>query len=114
MQTTITARHFELNEQLRDFINLKLKKLEHYSHYIINAEVILVKDAGLESVEGKLHLKHELLTAKAEEKDPYQAATEVISRLLTQLKKHDERMRDRRKGNGTHISEPAAAPADEE
>jgi putative sigma-54 modulation protein len=114
MQTTITARHFTLNDQLRDFINLKLTKLEHYSSYIVNAEIILTKEAGFESIEGKLHLKGELLTSKAIQKDPYQAATEVIDRLLTQMKKHDERMRDRKKNNHTRTAGEPVVSAEED
>jgi putative sigma-54 modulation protein len=99
MQTSITARHFTMTDQLKDFISERLTKLERFSHYIISAEVILSKEAGLEEAEGKLHLKHELLTAKAAAKDPFLATSEVIERLLIQIKRHDERMRDRKKNN---------------
>jgi putative sigma-54 modulation protein len=114
MQTSITARHFTINDQLKDFINLKLAKLEHYSSYITSAEIIFAKDAGLESVEGKLHLRGELLTARAKEKDLYQATTEVVDHLLTQMKKHDERMRDRKKNNHNRTQGGLAARAEED
>ena len=63
MQTSITARHFELTSQLKDYVDRKTEKLEHYSHYITNLELILAKGSPLEEVEGKVHLKHELLLA---------------------------------------------------
>ena len=97
MQTSITARHFDLTPQMRDYVTKKIEKLERYSHYIMNAEIILVKDASLEVVEGKLHLRHDVLTARAQEVDLFQSITEVVDKLVSQLKRHDERMKDRKK-----------------
>src|SRR5512137_384769 len=97
MQTTITARHFELTDQLKDFIDRKAEKLERYSHYIMNMELILTKGSPLKEIEGKVHLKHELLTAKAQSKDLLLGISEVVDRLLTQMKRHDQKMHDRRK-----------------
>jgi putative sigma-54 modulation protein len=97
MQTTITARHFEITDQLREYVDRKAGKLERYSHYIINLELVLSKGSPLEEVEGKVHLKHELLTARAQSKDLLLGISEVVDRLLTQMKRHDERMQDRKK-----------------
>jgi putative sigma-54 modulation protein len=97
MQTSITARHFELTDQLKDYINRKVEKLERYSHYIMNMELILTKGSPLEEVEGKVHLKHELLSARAQSKDLLLGISEVLEKLLTQMKRHDEKMRDRKK-----------------
>ena len=97
MQTSITARHFELTDQLREYVNRKAAKLERYSHYIINLELILAKGSPLEEVEGKVHLKHELLTAKAQSKDLLLGISEVVDRLLTQMKRHDQKMQDRKR-----------------
>jgi putative sigma-54 modulation protein len=97
MQTSITARHFELTDQLREYVNRKAAKLERYSHYIISLELILAKGSPLEEVEGKAHLKHELLTAKAQSKDLLLGISEVVDRLLTQMKRHDEKMQDRKR-----------------
>ena len=97
MQTSITARHFELTDQLKDYVNRKVAKLERYSHYVMNLELILTKGSPLEEVEGKVHLKHELLTARAQSKDLLLGISEVLDKLLTQMKRHDEKMRDRKK-----------------
>jgi putative sigma-54 modulation protein len=97
MQTAITARHFELAPQMKEYVTKRLEKLERYSHYIMDAEMILAKDAGMELVEGKLHLRHDVLTAKVQANDLYLAVTEVVDRLLTQLKRHDERVKARKR-----------------
>ena len=97
MQTAITARHFALTGQMKDYVTKRLTKLERYSHHIVNAEIILSKDAGMDLVEGKVHLKHDMLTAKGKNSDLYLAVTKVVDRLETQLKRHDERMKDRKK-----------------
>lgn len=97
MTTNITARHFELTEQMREFINKKLSKLERYSSYISRAELTLTRDSGQDSVEGRLHLRRDLLTARGNSQDLMEAVSDVIDRLLTQLKRHDERLRDRKK-----------------
>ena len=105
MQTTITARHFELTDQLREYVNRKAAKLERYSHYIINLELVLAKGSPLEEVEGRVHLKHELLTAKAQSKDLLLGISEVVDRLLTQMKRHDEKMLDRKRNASTPPAE---------
>jgi putative sigma-54 modulation protein len=97
MQTTITARHFELTDQLKEYVARKAEKLERYSHYIMNLELTLTKGSPLEDVEGKVHLKHEHLSARSQSKDLLLGISEVLDKLLTQMKRHDEKMRDRKK-----------------
>lgn len=110
MQIGITARHITLTPQMKEYVTKKLEKLRRYSQYIQSVELVLIRDAGLDRAEGKLHLRHDVLTAHAESADIQSSVREVVARLLTQLKRHDERLKERKKIAGHRMAVRARGP----
>lgn len=100
MRITITGRHFEVNEHLRDYVNKKLEKLAKFDHQISKGEIILFRDRAFDVAEGKVHSGHFVLTAKGHGNDMYQAVNDLTDKIVIQLERHLEKIRARRRRAG--------------
>jgi len=97
MDFNIAARNFRLDDVLEEYANKKIKKLERYSHHIINGELILEKDRSLCLVELNLSVKHSTITSKVNNHDMYQGITEVFRKIERQLKKYEDKLHERKR-----------------
>ncbi|MFO7675482.1 MAG: ribosome-associated translation inhibitor RaiA [bacterium] len=97
MKLTITGRHFEVTPFLRKHVEEKITRLDHYSDRIHEGEIILLKDRASEIAEGRIHIGHTVFTARAESTDMYNSVNELFDRILAQLKRHDGKIRDRKR-----------------
>ena len=64
MKLEITARHFKLEESLRDKINKKIVKIEKYNLHIISCKIILSKEISSENVEIICQIKNKTIVSK--------------------------------------------------
>jgi putative sigma-54 modulation protein len=97
MEYKITVRHFELTPGLKQFLERRLKKLDRYRDLILDTEVTLSRDSGFESAEGRLILKHEVLTAQARSQDMYRAVQSLVSKLERQIQRFEERLKGKKR-----------------
>jgi ribosomal subunit interface protein len=97
MEFNIAARNFHLDDVLEDYANNKIKKLERYSHHIISGDLILEKDKSFCMVELNLSVKHSTITSKVKNHDLYQGMNEVFRKIERQLKKYEDKFRERKR-----------------
>jgi len=97
MQLNLTGRHFEITPQLRRHVEDKLHKLEKLNSRIAETEIVVFKDRYNDVAEGKIHLSHTVLAAKAEAGDMQTAVSELVDRLIVQLKRYEGRLRNRKR-----------------
>lgn len=97
MNVVIHPVHFDASNQLVEFINRKLKKLDTFFDKIIEAEVFLklgtkqnIKD---KTVEVKIHIPGKTLFV-AETSKTFEASTDLaITTIARQLKKQKEKIK---------------------
>ena len=87
MQITITARHFDLTNAIRDYIEDSCTKLQKYFELIINVHLILTLEGGRNSVEMILHVPKNNFKSEASEQDMYLAIDEAVEKMENQIKK---------------------------
>ncbi|MBN1326982.1 MAG: ribosome-associated translation inhibitor RaiA [Candidatus Cloacimonetes bacterium] len=87
MEITITARHFELTNAIRDHIEHETGRLEKYFDHIINTHFILSLDNNRNNVEMIIHIPKNNLKSEASSADMYMAIDEAIEKMETQVKK---------------------------
>jgi|UniRef100_A0A7V6CNE4 ribosomal subunit interface protein len=92
MKINITARHFELPESLNELIEKKKRKFEKFENLIVDFSLAFSKDSVNFISEGKIKLKTGIINAKVRNADLGLAVNETLERLLTQLKKHHEKL----------------------
>ena len=97
MQITITARHFDLTNAIRDYVENACEKLDKYFDQIINIHLTLSLEKGRNRVEMSLHASHYNLHCEAEERDMYLAVGIAIEKMEVQLKKLKDKVTDHQK-----------------
>ncbi|MBN2016555.1 MAG: ribosome-associated translation inhibitor RaiA [Candidatus Cloacimonetes bacterium] len=93
MQITITARHFELTDPIKDYAESAMRGLKKYFDHIIVAEMILRVEKNRNIAEINLSVKKLNLVAKAREQDMYTAIDSVIKKVERQIKKQVGKMK---------------------
>jgi ribosomal subunit interface protein len=97
MNLNITARHFEVTDQLKDFIEKKFHKLEHYKSLIVKTDIVFTDESGIKVVEGKIGVRGSYLIAKTKSHDIYLAITELADKLLKQIKTYDGKLKGKKR-----------------
>jgi len=88
MRTTVTARHCEIPDELRQRAEEQMDKVAKSAHRPRRAEVIFDADHGLKVVELQLYLpKGQVKVSSAEASDFRTALDSAIGKLRNQLDK---------------------------
>lgn len=97
MNFNITARHFELTDELKDFAHKKFQKLEHYSRLITKTDIILGNDASQKFAEGKISVRGGFITAKTNANDIYLAIGLLADKLVKQIRRFDDKLKSKKR-----------------
>jgi ribosomal subunit interface protein len=98
MQTTITARHFELSDSLRSRADTIMERLEHAAPRPVSNHIVFDTEGPVAKAEIRLHLaKGEVIVASGEGPDHRTALDRAEAKLRSQLRKVTERPRRVRK-----------------
>lgn len=96
MQTTISARHCEIPDALRERALSVVERLGAFAHRPIEATVVFDADGPLRTVELRLHVSRgEVLIAGGEGEDHRSALDRAEERLRRQLEKVSQPRRSR-------------------
>lgn len=99
MAVKITGHHVEMTEQLRDYIQKELSRLNKFFDGIINTEVILRQDTKrnhLKEAEIILSVYEHRLTAKATDADVLKAFDKSLTKVERQLIKFKDKLKSHR------------------
>ncbi len=95
MKISVTARHFELTEALRDQVEQRLRRLERYHQRISHVDVTLTKEKREKRVEALAGVDGDVgIHAEARASDFGAALGRVSDKLARQLKRRHDRHRD--------------------
>lgn len=97
MQITITARHFELTNAIRDHVETACLKIKKYFDHIITIHVTLAWENNRNICEISLHASKFGLQSQSEENDLYLAIDNTIDKMESQIKKLKDRVTDHQK-----------------
>jgi len=96
MQSRTTARHFDLTDGLKSFVEKEIEKLEKYFNNIIDTHLILDAEKSRMTAELKVKVQGTVLTSKVRSFDMYESVEKVIGKMEQQLKKYKERLKDKK------------------
>jgi len=97
MQITITARHFDLTQAIRDHVETACIKLNKYFDHIITIHVTLAWENNRNLCEMSLHASKFGLQSQSEENDMYLSIDNTIDKMESQIKKLKDRVTDHQK-----------------
>ena len=99
MKTSITARHFDLSEKIRNHATDAMEGLNKYFERIIDVHLVLSKEKDFWSAEAIIGVPGETLTAESEDELLFTAIDDAAAKAERQLKKYKAKVmheKDRR------------------
>ena len=95
MKIGITARHFELGEDLRDHVERRFNRLGRYNRRVSRIEVTLTEEKRERRVEALAFIDRDIdIHAEAAAEDFRVAVNAVTEKLARQLKRRQDRKSD--------------------
>lgn len=104
MQYSVTFRHMEPSDTLKEYGRDKLLRLEKYLDAVIDAEVVMTVEKFRHKAEALITSDGLKIKAEEETEDMYSALDLVIDKLEKQIKRHREKQK-------SHKSAPAKRSA---
>ena len=87
MKITVSARHFEATEKLKEFALAEIFRLKKYFDGVLNGEVILEENGhNNHQAEIRISMLGHTLTSKVEGTDFYKMIPKAVDKIETQLK----------------------------
>ena len=103
MKTTITGKNIELTQGLKDAVEERFKKLDKYFTKDTEAIITLNVEKGRQKIEVTIPMKGSYLRAEEITSDMYASIEAVTNTLEAQLKKHRNKLIDRKQSDSTKI-----------
>ncbi len=97
MKLEITARHFDVTEALKIYLEEKLFRLEKYAQDILNMHVILEMEKHSALVEVNAGLKKFQINVKERHNDMYAAIDKSFDILKKQILRHEQKIKSHRR-----------------
>jgi len=96
MKIRTTARHFELTDNLRQFAENEIKRLEKYFDHIIDTHLTMSVEKSRQTAELSVKVYGTTLISKAKAFDMYVSVEQVITKMETQIKKYKAKLKDKK------------------
>ncbi len=109
MNLTVNARHMDVTDAIREYVESKASKLPKFYDGIQSIEVILDTQADNAVVEIVAHAKRKhTFVASHRDSDLYACMDACMDKIITQLRRHKDRTRDRKGlvGHGEAMEPP--------
>jgi len=95
MNISITARHFEISDALRQLVETRLSRLDRFNSRLVSVEVTLTDEKREKRVEAHAGIDGDTdIHAQADAEDFKAAVSKVADKLARQLKRQHELRRD--------------------
>ncbi len=116
MNITVSGRHMDLDDDLKDYAIEKASKLERYYDRVQAVDVVFDREANNHAFRCEVIAKadhHMTFVAKESHEDPYAALDLSTKELERQLRRHKEKFRNRKHPDGLAQREPLGGPPGE-
>ncbi len=96
MNVNVTARHFELTDDIREHVVRRVEKIEKFGYPLLDAHVVLDVEKRRQIAEVSIHGKHSTFTAQAESHDMIESIDDATDKVQNQIRRHAEKVREHR------------------
>ena len=103
MKTTITGKNIELTQGLKDAVEERFKKLDKYFNKDTEAIITLDVEKDRQKIEVTIPMKGSYLRAEEVTSDMYASIEAVTNTLEAQLKKHRNKIIDKKQSDSRTI-----------
>ncbi|MDT8390223.1 MAG: ribosome-associated translation inhibitor RaiA [Lentisphaeria bacterium] len=96
MEVIVSARHFDVDESIKEYVTEKMSKLSEEYAKLTTARVVLSLERNWQVAEGHVTGKQLDMEARASTTDMYSSIDEISDKLERQLRRHLGKMREHR------------------
>ncbi len=96
MQVSVTGRHVEVTEAMKQHVEDKISKLKRHFDHVTDIHVILTVEKLEQKAEATVHISGAKLFADDVQEDMYVAIDNMVDKLDRQIIKHKEKIQSRR------------------
>ena len=96
MQIRFTARHYKAPDNIRDYVEKKVQRLDKYFDGIIDCDVILSYQKLDQVAEFALNVQGQKLVVVEKSDDIYKSIDFGVDKLERQLKKYKNKLKERK------------------
>ncbi|MFC1841311.1 ribosome hibernation-promoting factor, HPF/YfiA family [Thermodesulfobacteriota bacterium] len=96
MDITVTFRHVESSESLKEYAEEKLSKMDKYFDYPIEAHVVLAVEKFRRIADVNLNVNGTVIKAEEETEDMYSSIDQVMDKIEKQVKRFRDKKIKRR------------------
>ncbi len=93
MQVSITGRHVDLTDPLKDYVNDKLQHLKHSFDHVVDVHVVLSVEKFRQRCEINMQASGINIHARHETEDMYASIDGVVDKLNRQLKRYRSKLK---------------------
>lgn len=94
MQITVTGRHLDVTDSMRNYVAEKFERLERHFDQVQQVDVILGVEKQRQMAEATIHVNGQHLHAESTMDDMYAAIDTLTDKLDRQITKHKEKLKD--------------------
>ena len=111
MQKKISARHFDLTEDLREKAEAEMDGLTKYYEHIISADLVLDTERHRRLAELKITVYNQTIAASGESDDMVNSIATAVDKVRTQLLKYKGKQKDKRPDEITEAKDAVTRPS---
>ncbi len=110
MLKKISARHFDLTDEMKEKAESELDALTRYFENIISAEFVLDMEKHRRIAELNVKVYNQTLTGKGDTDDIYNSMSQAVDKVKTQLKKYKGKLKDKKQDEITEVKDMLTKP----
>ena len=99
MEITVTFRHIEPTDALKEYVEEKILKIDKYFDFPAEAHIVLAVEKFRRMADITLSVNGTIIKAVEETEDMYSAIDQVMDKIEKQVKRYREKTRKRRSEN---------------
>jgi len=104
----VNARHMEVTDSIRQYVQNKVAKLPRFYDNVQSIEVILDREADRSVVEIVAHARRKrTFVATHRDQDMYASIDQCLDKIVNQLRRHKDKVRDHQAPPHAETMEPA-------
>lgn len=111
MQKKISARHFDLTEDIKEKAEAEMDSLTRYYENIISADLVLDTERHRRLAELKITVYNQTIAASAESDDMISSITTAVDKVRTQLLKYKGKLKDKRPDEISEAKDAVTRPS---
>lgn len=114
MLKKISARHFDLTDEMKEKAEMEMENLTRYFDNIISAELVLDTERHRRKAELKVKVYNNTITATGDTDDIYNSIAVAVDKVKGQLKKYKGKLKDKRQEQITETKDSLTRPSTNE